>query len=489
MSHAPVWLILAPLAAAIASLLAPGGRRGWLVWPTIGATLAAGAALAVAVASDGPIRYHVGGWAAPLGIDLYADGLSTFMLLTTTVVTAAVSVFALHFVASRAGASAHVRRIFWPLWFFLWAGLNAIFLAADAFNIFVVFETIGLAGIALITLSRTPQALTAAMRYLLAAFLGSLSFLMGVALLYAEHHTLDLVLLGQAIADSGPSRLAFALMMVGMMLKTALFPLHFWLPDAHSGAPAPVSAMLSALVVKASFFVLLRLWFVVFYEAPHQSTGWILGLLGATAIIWSSYQAIQQGRLKLIFAHSTVAQVGYLFLIFPLTATGAAAASDLPWFSTVWTGASFHVLAHALAKASLFISAGVISYHFGTDDLRALRQLSSRLPLTTFAIAMSGISLIGLPPSGGFVAKWLLMKAVVESGQWWWLPPMVVGGLLTAVYVFLILRYAFSEAAGPEQQRPRARGMELTALFLALLAVLIGFRIEEPLNLLAIGQP
>lgn len=483
MTQAPVWLVLIPFSAALLALILPLEQRRLLVWSTCALSLGVAAWLATEVALHGALRYDIGGWPAPLGIGLYADGLSAAMIIITSVVTSAASLFSLEY---RVDADAHDRRMYWPLWFFLWGSLHAIFLAADLFNMYVVLEIVGVAGIALIAITSSPAALTAAMRYMIVAFLGSLSFLMGVAILYAEHHTLDLLLLGGLVADSSASGLAFALMIAGMVLKTALFPMHFWLPPAHAAAPAPVSAMLSALVVKASFFVLLRLWFTVFQNAPLAAAGQILGLLGSAAIIWGSYQALQQRRIKMMIAHSTVAQVGYLFLLFPLTAGGAA---DAAWFSEIWTGVSYHAMAHALAKASLFLCAGAIAFRFGTDRLQSLSRLSSRMPLVTLAIAAAGVSLIGLPPSGGFVAKWLIMKAVVASGQWWWLPGVVAGSLLTASYVFLILHFAFSEQEGPAPTRPSPRMMELAALVLALLAIAAGFRLEEPLNLLSIGLP
>jgi len=483
MTQAPVWLLLIPFTAALLALVLPSNRRTLLVWVTSALSLGAATWLAVEVALQGALRYAIGGWAAPVGIGLYADGLSAGMIIITSVVTTAASLYSL---AYRQGAGDHEQRMYWSLWFFLWGALHAVFLAADLFNIYVVLEIVGLTGIGLIALTSSSAALTAAMRYMIVAFLGSLSFLMGVAMLYAEHHTLDLMILGGLVGGSSTSGLAFALIIVGMALKTALFPLHFWLPPAHAAAPAPVSAMLSALVVKASFFVLLRLWFLVFQEAPLAAVGQLLGLLGSVAIIWGSYQALQQRRIKMMIAHSTVAQVGYLFLLFPLTAGGAA---DADWFSEIWTGVSYHAMAHALAKASLFLCAGAITYRFGTDNLQSLARLSSRMPLVTLAVAAAGVSLIGLPPSGGFVAKWLIMKAVVASGQWWWLPGVVAGSLLTASYIFLILHFAFSEREGPAPQRSSPRMMEVTALVLALLAIAAGFRLEEPLNLLSIGLP
>ena len=177
------------------------------------------------------------------------------------------------------------RRYFWPLWLLLWSGLNALFLSADIFNIYVTLELIGLAAVALAALPGMAASLNAAMRYLLVSLLGSLVYLLGVALLYANYQLLDLIALGETVAPGMLTWLAMGMMTVGLMLKTALFPLHFWLPPAHANAPAPVSALLSALVVKASFYLLLRLWFELFAGALTQAALQGLGFLGAGALL------------------------------------------------------------------------------------------------------------------------------------------------------------------------------------------------------------
>jgi formate hydrogenlyase subunit 3/multisubunit Na+/H+ antiporter MnhD subunit len=201
-----------------------------------------------------------------LGIDLYADGLSLLMLMVTALVGLGISVY----------SSGYFKRDkavhFWPLWMFLWAALNALFLSGDIFNLYVTLELMGLAAVALVALAGGADALTSAMRYLLVSLLGSLAYLLGVALLYHGFGSVDIAILAQRVEPSPAARAAVGLMSVGLLLKTALFPLHFWLPPAHASAPAPVSALLSALVVKASFYILLRLWLEIF-PLPHSALG------------------------------------------------------------------------------------------------------------------------------------------------------------------------------------------------------------------------
>ncbi len=468
------WLVLLPLGGAAAALLAP--RRAAA---GVGAITALGLMPLVAgvvwqVAESGAQRYAVGGWGAPLGIDLYADGLSILMVAMVAAVGLAVSVYALaYFRAAPEKADA-----FWPLWLLMWAALNALFLAGDIFNLYVTLELVGLSAVALVALAGTPEALAGAMRYLLLSLLGSLLYLLGVALLYQAYATVDIASLGRLLSPGPPAWVGVALMSTGLVLKTALFPLHFWLPPAHASAPAPVSALLSALVVKASFYLLLRLWLDVF-GALTPAVGTVLGVLGAVAVIWGSIQALRQVRLKLLVAYSTVAQLGYLFLAFPLAAGAAAIA---------WSGAVYFALAHALAKAAMFLAAGNILQFGGHDRIVGLDRVAQRLPLSLGAFALAGVSIMGLPPSGGFVAKWLLLEAALLGGQWGWVLVIITGSLLAAAYVFKVVGHAFTQAQAPHESRAVPPVMEWAALVLALGSLLLGLIASQALPLMQAGE-
>jgi formate hydrogenlyase subunit 3/multisubunit Na+/H+ antiporter MnhD subunit len=279
-----------------------------------------------------------------------------------------------------------------------------------------------------------------------------------------------------------------ALITAGLAVKTALFPLHFWLPRAHASAPPPVSAVLSALVVTGSYYVVLRLWLEVFSGTLNAAAAQIMGALGAAAICWGSLQAVRQRHLKPMVAYSTVAQVGYLFLLFPLVGLGGGAA---PWAHAAWSGGVYQAVSHAFAKAGMFLAVGGIARAVGNDRIVGVRGIATHMPLSTYAFGLAGMSLIGLPPSGGFVAKWQLLTASFGSGQWWWGIAILAGGLLTASYVFLVLGQELSQA-DEDRAHEFARvppAMEWAALALALVAFLLGLRALEPLELLGIGGP
>jgi multicomponent Na+:H+ antiporter subunit D len=445
------WAVVLPLAGGVAIFLL--GRRAS---PLLGPLTALAVSLAVsllahAVWQDGARRVPTGGWRAPLGIELYADSLSVFMLLLTAVVGLAVSLYALGYFAY---SPAPWRRSdgFWPLWLFLWAAMNGLYLSADLFNLYVALELLTLAAVALVVLSGAKVSMTAGMRYLLAALAASLLYLFGVALLYGAYGTLDLAGLGARIEAGMLSWVALSLMVLGLAIKAALFPFHFWLPPAHASAPAPVSALLSGLVVKAGFYLVLRLWLEGLLTMPLIEQA--LGVMGIAAIVWGSLMAMAQTRLKLLIAYSTVAQMGYLFLLFPLQAP---------------SGGLIQALAHALAKAAMFLVAGVVIRAADSDSFEAIGGVARHLPLATLAFALAGFTLLGLPPSSGYLAKELLLEAA--SGAWEVI--LRVGSLLTAVYLALALRPMLHVSTTREFKRvPRI--MELAPLFLALLSVLLG---------------
>lgn len=425
--------------------------------------------------ADGPQRLAVGGWGAPLGVDLYADGLSLAMLLMTGVVGLGISLYAAAYFRETPARG----KAFWPLWLLALTALNALFLSADIFNLYVTLEILGLSAVALTAIAGGADALVGAMRYLLVSLLGSLAYLLGVALLYHAYGTVDIALLAERIDAEPAAWAAMGLMSAGLMLKTALFPLHFWLPPAHASAAAPVSAALSALVVKGSFYLLLRLWVELFGEIAG-GVATLLGLLGAAAILWGSIQALVQTRLKLLIAYSTVAQIGYLFLAFPLAVGSGIMA---------WTGMLYLALSHASAKAAMFLVAGNLLRFGGHDRIADLDRVVQRLPLSMAAFALAGVSIMGLPPSGGFVGKWLLLESALTQGRWGWAIVIILGGVLAATYVFKVVGYALTQSENPHQAQPVPATMEWVAFALAAAAVLMGLIVSKPLALLEIGDP
>lgn len=426
-------------------------------------------------------RYEIGAWAAPLGIALVVDGFSILMIALAGLLTLILTIYsAVYF------DGGHKGQRFWPLWWLMISGLNGLFVSGDAFNIYVCLEIIGLSAAALVALQGTKAALEASLRYLLVGLLGSLFYLMAIAILYRSYGTLDLTQIAANASNELVDQAAMILITLGLLLKIALFPMHFWLPQAHANAPTPVSAMLSALVVKASLYVLIAFWFDVLGESTTFKASQVLGILGGAAIIYGSWNAFRATKLKVLIAYSTVAQLGYIFLLFPLSEH----ASGVSTFSgTASQAAVYFIVAHACAKAAMFLSAGNLILAQGSDDITQLKGVARRQPMNLLVFAIAGVSLIGLPPSAGFIAKWLLLTTSIESGQWWWVIVIIAGGLLASVYLFKILNLAFSseknliENSDNPLQKNVSSVLTVTALLLALITIALGFNADFILNI------
>lgn len=488
-------LLLAPLVGA------RGARVLALLCLAVGLVLALACAWALMVA-QAPLIYALGGWAAPLGVELRLDGPAALMLVLTAALLLLIGLhaapeFSVRVVGPRATLT------FWTLLLGVWAGLNGLFLGRDLFNLYVAIEVLTFSAVPMVCLKGGGAQLQAAFRYLLFALLGSALYLLGAGLMYGIHGSLDMaqirtVLDGIGEPGSVPgdpiratSLAAVALMSTGLIAKTALMPLHLWLPPAHGGAPAPASALLSALVVKGSFFLLFRLWLDLVptgaLAGPGLNVGVVLGGLGVFAIVLGNLMALMQERLKLLVAYSTLAQLGYLFLLFPLAqgVSGGVAA----------TAALVQVISHALAKASLFLVAGRVLAACGHDRLTELGGFGRTLPATLVVILLAGLALVGLPPSGGYLVKALYGQALTDLGAWWWRPGLELGGLLSAAYLARILWIAMRPVEAPRQTAAGsgpltapAAGLLVPGL-LALAALLLGLAPPAWFALMDIARP
>jgi multicomponent Na+:H+ antiporter subunit D len=445
-------LVFAPVLAALVVWFLPGYRPLRALPPALGAALILMLwPLTRQVSEAGLLIIGLGGRSAPLAIEWYLDGLALVMLWLTQVVCTAVGAYLWGWVAH----PKHRLSAGFPVcWLLLWGALNALFLSADLFNIYVLLEIVSLGGVVLVV-AGGGAALTAAMRYLLFALLGSIVYLLGVAMTYADTGTLSLRLL----LGAGPGALAAALITVGLLFKAAIFPLHGWLPRAHAAAPAPASAVLSALVVKAAAYLVLRLWSGAFVSLWTPMLLQVLAALGAAGVVYASVQALRQERLKRLIAYSTVAQLSYVLML-PVLA-GAMA----------WQGMALHLVSHGLAKAAMFLAAGNVLLALRNDRIDNLARLDRILSGNLLVIAAAGLSLAGMPPAGGFVAKWWLLNAALQTGQWWWGVAIVAGGLLAAAYMIRVLRAGLS-SPDSYSDAPLHRARELSPIMVWSPAVL-----------------
>jgi multicomponent Na+:H+ antiporter subunit D len=475
-----VLALVVPVAGVLLAFTAGGRRTERIVLATLPLGLAIAVAIAVALLRSGePLVYLLGGWAPPLGVALRADPLAAVMMVTTAVVICAVGVYArAEFDTPGGSDEARAPFAFWLLLLAVWGALNTAFLSGDLFTLYVALELLTFAAVPLVSLDGRPETIAAALRYVLFALLGSVLYLVGTALLYGAYGTLDIVLLSHRIRADPVTIVAASLMTVGLLAKTALFPLHLWLPPAHAGAPAPASAVLSALVVKGSFFIVVRLWFDVMPGVPGFAAAQLLGGLGAAAIVVGSVVALRQERLKLLIAYSTLAQIGYLFLMFPLAFDPGTARLQR---GIALSGGMLQAISHATAKAAMFMAAGLIYAALGHDRIAGLAGIARALPMSVLAFVLGGVALMGVLPSGAYLAKKLLLEAAAGTGQWWWAVVMQAGGLFTTGYVVLVLAHSLSPVDEPVRLRaPVSRVREAAALALAVCSLLLALAAFGP---------
>jgi multicomponent Na+:H+ antiporter subunit D len=469
-----VLAIVLPVAGALLAFATGGRALERIALATLPPGLVVAAAITIATPSvGGPLVYLLGGWAPPLGVALRADGLSAVMVAVTAVVICAIGVFARADFRTRAESiEARASFAFWILLLAIWAALNTAFLAGDLFTLYVALELLTFAAVPVVSLDGRAETLQAALSYLLFALVGSVLYLVGTVLLYGAYGTLDIVLLSRRVYAEPTTLVAATLMTVALLAKTALFPLHLWLPPAHAGAPAAGSAVLSALVVKGSFFIVVRLWFDVMPGVPGFAAAQLLAGLGAAAILFGSVVALRQERLKLLIAYSTLAQIGYLFLMFPLA---FAPASGRLESGAALAGGVLQAISHATAKAAMFMAAGSIYTALGHDRIAMLGGVALALPMSVLAFAVAGVALIGVPPSGAYLAKELLLGTAFETEQWWWAIVVQAGGIFTSAYLVLVLVHTLAPATGPLTPLvPVSWYQEAAALALALCSLLLG---------------
>ncbi|WP_447553682.1 complex I subunit 5 family protein [Vreelandella sp. EE22] len=470
-------LILPLLAGLIAAWCVP--RRAWPILAASIVVIGSGVALLVDTQQVGLLRWQ---WQlAGVVVSLRLNGLGALLLLLTQCVGAAAALYTPGYL--RLTEAGRLGRWLYPLMGVSISALSLIWLAADLLTLYFALELVGLSAVAMLLLSGKPKALEAGMRYLLLTLVGSLTYLMGVALIIGHWGQLELSALAAVVEPGAVAWVAASLLGAGLALKAALFPLHGWLSPVHENAWTPVSALHAALVIKASLYILVLLWSILLPEtfwAPR-----FVAWLGGLAIVWGGLIAWRADSLKTLVASSTVAQLGYLMVAFPLLLGPDIA--PIPQ-ALAWQGFWLQLIGHALAKAAMFLAAGNLILATGESSLKGLAGTSRRLPLSLLVFGIASITLMGLPPSAGFTAKWLLLHAMVLSSQWVSVAALLVGTLLTAAYVFRVFRYSFDETAPHHRYQPLAPGMDAIALALALGALALGLLAHLPLTLLHGGS-
>ena len=469
----PALTVVIPLVAAPFALLMRPGRTPWLwatlvSWVTFFITLW----LLDQVHLYGPIEYEMGGWAAPLGITYYVDMLNALVLMLVAGIASVVFPYAYHSVQSE--ISIKQTPGFYSALLICFTGLLGVTITGDAFNVFVFLEISSLSAYALIAMGagQDRRALTAAFNYLVMGTIGATFFVIGLGLLYQATGTLNMLdlherLIGQ---DNTMVQAAFAFIITGIGLKLAMVPLHLWLPNAYGFAPSAVTAFLAATATKVSLYVMIRFLFTVFgmeFEFINIALNMFL-VLGIVGMFYASFVAVFRDNVKQMLAYSSIAQIGYMLLGLSFGTVDGMAASLI------------HLFNHALMKSALFMAVGCVVLRMGSSNFSAFRGLAHRMPWTTGALIISGLSLVGIPLTVGFISKLQLMKAAFSSAiDIPFIPNpslfvvLMIGAssLLAAIYIgrliYEMVLYPAPEGAAPVEEAPLSMRIAMWVMVLA----------------------
>ena len=468
LTQLPILQVAIPLLAAPVCVLFRRGR-----WAHDFSLLVTAIASIISVAllqfvfNGGVISYALGGFAPPWGIEYRIDSANAVILLLVSV-----SGF-LALLQSRASIETEIPEqkhpLFYTAFLLCLTGLLGVAATGDAFNAFVFLEISSLATYALVAMGKSPRALTAAFRYLILGTIGASTFVIGVGLLYMATGTLNMSDLATRIPASphhAVIQAAFALIIVGLGLKAAIFPLHLWLPNVYTFAPAVVTTFLAATATKVALYLLARFVFVIFEDASFAGT--LLMPLALLAMFLASLAALQQGNVKRILAYSSIAQIGYMLFALALASTQAVAAA---WLL---------ILTHALAKGGLFMAVAGIALQTGSSNLDDWKGIAKQMPWSAAVMVVCFLSLVGVPLTAGFVAKWSLLSAIFSTSESIMLAAVVAGvSLLTLLYAGKVLEIVY--LGTPDEQNATANlreaplAMLLVALLVAAMNIYFGF--------------
>jgi len=390
------------------------------------------------VIEQGTIRYWLGGWRPPWGIEYRVDHFNAYMLVLVSSLALISAIY-----AKRTVESELPDRIglFWSLYLLLITGLIGILVTGDMFNLFVLLEVASLTSYALIAIGKG-RAPLASFRYLIIGTMGASFYLIGLGYLYIMTGSLnmeDLRILLPPLYSTTAVKAAFVFILIGFGIKIALFPLHAWQPDAYTYAPSAVSIIISTAMAKTSTYALIRIIFSVFtlkFITDFLPLFDILCWIAATAIVVGSIVAIVQHNLKKMLAYSSIANVGYIVLAIGLS----------PFTSLGLTPALMHILNHAVIKGCMFMVAGAFIYKTDLWDIREFEGLGRRMPYTCFAMILAALAMIGMPPSAGFVTKWYLILAALDAKKYLFVAVIFFSTLLMIIYFWRVVEIMYIRA-------------------------------------------
>ena len=423
------------------------------------------------VLNNGILTMNAANWEAPFGIVFVADTLSTLLVLLTSISALAVCLF-----SATGIARARMLYGYFPIFHFLVMGLNGAFLTGDIFNLYVWFEVIIIASFVLLTLGGRKAQLEGAVKYMALNILASTFFLTGIALLYGITGTLNMADLSLKIPDvKDPSmvNLTAIFFLIGFGIKSAVFPLYFWLPSSYHTPPSAVAAIFGGLLTKVGLYALFRFFTLVI--VPDETIRTILMLLAVLTILTGAFGAIIKHNIRRLFSYLIVCHIGFIL-------------GGLAMFSkAALAGAVFYLIHDIMVKTNMFLIAGLIRQLRGTMDMQRLGGLYAHYPKISLLIAVVLFSLTGVPPLSGFWPKILLFEAAFQSANYFFVGGLILGSFITLYVIARMWSAVFWKDQPPGQEDADKFGglhhlnkisLVLPIAILAFCSLFIGFNAE-----------
>jgi len=435
----------------------------------------------IAYSSEKPLIYRFGGWPPPIGIVYLLDRINALLVLVTTLIMFLVAIYSYRYLERYGGLG-----WYYTLYFGLETGLLGVLLTGDVFNLFVMIEVLSISSYSLVMFYRyRGDSITAGLKYAIIGSLGTTIYFLALGIIYGVFGTVNLFdLTAKVHGYPYPftyrpvgdivwgSAIALVLISWTFMIKSGVFPNHFWLPDAHPAAPSPISAILSGLVVNAGAYAMYRYMYIIYggnlflkLDIVVNVISNILLITGALSAIIGSLLMHFQRDVKRIIAYSTVMHMGYLFMVIALRNRMGLEAFTL------------HIINHSLAKATLFLSVGICIYAIGSRYIEYFGGIAYKLPLTTLGLAVSALNLAGIPPLPIFYSKLLMFNALFAVHPIY----AIIIVLTSAIALLAYIRLLYTTILGRRVvEEIKNEPYSMTAVLLVFVIIMVVMGIATP---------
>lgn len=432
----------------------------------------------------GSFSFQIGHVGTHFGIEFYVGNIEAIIAVAFTYVTSLVLYYSVYTIDSE--IKDNKIKFYYLLINILLASLLGIVFSNDLFNSYVFIEVATLASCGIIVIKDHKESISAALKYLIMSIIGSGLILMSIAFIYSYTGHLNMTLIHNTIIhtyNNYPNSIVIILTLftAGLGVKSAMFPLHTWLPDAHSNAPTSSSALLSGIVLKAFVILLLKIIYRVIGLQITLQFGIlnIIFILGCIGMIWGSVCAIFQTNIKKLIAYSSIAQMGYIFFGIGIgTIYGA-------------TIAVFHIINHAVTKPALFLISGLLIEKTKSKNIDQYKGLGIEMPISFVLFSLCAFSMVGIPVLPGFISKWYLSLATISSGKYIFIFIILISSLLNAVYYFPIIINGFFGTDNLKDRLYQSKKVSLKKLMPIILLVLtmifVGIFSKFILDFIALG--